>query len=179
MEILTDYKSRVTEIIDLFSGTFATSEGMGEGMMIGGLVQNLLSETAPEEIFVFMAVDDTVLIGGAIFTKLNYSADMRKVFLLSPMAVAPDRQGQGIGQALLRHALISLRAAGVDVAMTYGDPEFYSKVGFKAVSEEIAPAPLPLSQPQGWIGQSLTEAEIAPFHGKSTCVAALNDPSFW
>ena len=101
------------------------------------------------------------------------------VFLLSPMAVATRWQGHGLGQRLLTHALASLREAGVDVAITYGDPAFYGKVGFEPLSQSIARPPLPLSQPEGWIGQSLTKEPLAALSGTSICVAALNDPSFW
>jgi predicted N-acetyltransferase YhbS len=118
-------------------------------------------------------------VGGAVFTRLAFADDPRTVFILAPMAVATDRQGQGIGQALLRHALDALQAEGVDVAMTYGDPAFYGKVGFLSVSTQTVAAPQPLSQPEGWVGQSLTGAPLSPLRGPCTCVAALNDPAFW
>lgn len=179
MQFSTSYENRIAEIVDLFTATFTASEGAEEGVMIEGLVRNLLTQTNPDDIFVFTATEGEALIGGAIFTRLVYANDPRTVFLLSPMAVATVQQGQGIGQALLRHALAELRSAGIDVAITYGDPNFYGKVGFKPVSEDIAPAPLPLSQPQGWIAQSLTSDDFTPLRGPSTCVSALNDPSFW
>ena len=101
------------------------------------------------------------------------------MFLLSPLAVATARQGFGIGQELLGQALEALRSDGVDVVATYGDPAFYGKVGFEPVSEDRARAPLPLSQPIGWIGQSLSGGQLTPLKGPGTCVAALNDPALW
>jgi predicted N-acetyltransferase YhbS len=175
------------QIIALFEATFAASEGASEGAVIGDLVRALLSKTPSEDIYVFTAHDtrhDTAhdkgtLIGGAIFSRLVYAEDPRSVFILSPMAVASHRQGQGVGQALLRHALTKLRDAGVDVAITYGDPAFYGKIGFEPLDPERVAAPLPLSMPIGWIGQSLTETPLVALTGACSCVEALNDPSIW
>lgn len=179
MEFSSNYKGLEPEIEDLFKSTFTDSEGSEEGSLIGGLARNLLSDTAPDDIHVFLAREGDRLVGAAVFNRLTYSRDPRVVFLLSPMAVATRWQGQGVGQRLLTHALASLRAEGVDVAITYGDPAFYGKVGFETLTESMARPPLPLSQPEGWIGQSLTEEPLAALEGSSTCVAALNHSSFW
>jgi predicted N-acetyltransferase YhbS len=63
--------------------------------------------------------------------------------------------------------------------VTYGDPAFYEKVGFRPVSQDTLPPPLDLSQPDGWLAQSLTDNEVPRLHGPSTCVPAFNDPVFW
>lgn len=173
------FRGRERDITELFSATFGASEGVQEGVLIGSLADELLSVTPPGDIRVFTAWEGGALIGAAVFTRLAYAGDPRIVFLLSPMAVATARQGEGVGQALIRHALAELRAEGVDVAVTYGDPAFYGRVGFMPLSEATAPAPLPLSQPEGWIGQSLTAEKLTAFSGPATCVAALDDPRFW
>ena len=76
--------------------------------------------------------------GGIVFSRLRYEQDNRTVFVLAPVAVATDQQGKGIGQRLLIHGLASLRSAGVDIVMTYGDPNYYAKVGFVPISEADA-----------------------------------------
>lgn len=147
--------------------------------MIGSLVRDLLSSTSDEDIRVFCVEEDSQIIGAAIFTRLTYPDDPHVVFLLSPMAVASGRQRRGIGQALLRHALAALRVEGVQIAMTYGDPEFYGRVGFRSVTENQARAPLPLNLPHGWLGQSLTEEAMPTLQGPSICVLALNRSDVW
>ena len=62
---------------------------------------------------------------------------------------------------------------------TYGDINFYSKVGFSLITEKEAQAPLPLQYPEGWLGQSLNDAQFTPLLGPSKCVAPLNDPNHW
>jgi predicted N-acetyltransferase YhbS len=165
-------------IVALFTDTFAASERAEEGALIGGLVEKML-ETPAQELRVFTASDAGQLLGCICFTRLTYPEDPRHVMLLSPVAVATAAQGKGVGQALITHGLNALRAEGIDVAITYGDPAFYGRVGFQALTEEMAPPPLPLSHPEGWIGQSLSGADLSPLKGPSSCVAALNKPDYW
>lgn len=150
-----------------------------EGALVGGLVRHHLTGTPPVDMYVFPAIEHDALAGVAVFTRLRYADDPRVAFILSPMAVATRRRRQGIGQGLLRHALAELRVAGVDGVMTYGDPAFYGRVGCAPVSDAVVPAPLPLSQPMGWIGQSLTGHPLTQVRGPATRVAALRDPRFW
>jgi putative acetyltransferase len=179
MEFSTGFKGREQEIIDLFSAAFTASEGAEEGALIGDLVRNLLGGTAEEDRFVFAAEEAGVIIGGIIFSRLTYEQDGRTVFVLAPVAVAADQQGKGVGQRLLNHGLAAIRNAGVDIAVTYGDPNYYSKVGFTPITVAFAQAPFALKRPEGWLGQSLTDREMTPLKGPSRCVDALNNPVFW
>ena len=99
--------------------------------------------------------------------------------MMGPVAIATAYQGQGIGQRLIAQGLDVLRQEGVDIAVTYGDPSFYGRVGFKPVSEADLPAPQPLQQPQGWIAQSLTNAPLTRLRDPARCVAAFDDPALW
>jgi putative acetyltransferase len=110
---------------------------------------------------------------------MSYAGDARQVFVLAPVAVATDRQGQGVGTALIRHGLDALRARGVDVALTYGDPAYYGRIGFRPITTEIAAAPYPLQFPHGWLGQALDGGPLRPLVGEVACVPALADPAFW
>jgi putative acetyltransferase len=179
MEFTTNFAGRQDEIIDLFRSTFTDSEGAAEGDLIGILAERMLATVAPDDIFVFSAMENGKLVGTIIFTRLNYPEDDRKVFILGPVAVATGQQGKGLGQRLLNYGLDRLRADGVDVALTYGDINFYSKVGFSQITESIARPPLPLKYPDGWLGQSLTAEPLKELRGPSQCVEALNSADYW
>ena len=50
--------------------------------------------------------------------------------VLAPLAVAPEFQRQGVGSALVRHGLERLEAAGYDLVVVLGDPDYYGRFGF-------------------------------------------------
>ena len=49
---------------------------------------------------------------------------------LAPMAVVPDRQGAGIGSALVRAGLERCKGLGAAAAVVLGHPPFYPRFGF-------------------------------------------------
>lgn len=51
--------------------------------------------------------------------------------VLSPLSVLPERQGQGIGSALVRAALAAAEVSGAPGAILEGDPAFYGRLGFE------------------------------------------------
>ena len=100
-------------------------------------------------------------------------------FIMSPVAIHTDHQGKGLGQKLISFGIKHLKENGVELLLTYGNPAYYSKVGFSPINEEIVRAPVELSLPFGWLGQSLVSEDIQPIKGRSRCVSALNDPGYW
>ncbi|MGF1757151.1 N-acetyltransferase [Photobacterium sagamiensis] len=178
MKFSISQKKQEAEITRLFRDTFSDSEGVEEGKMIGSLANDLMTMTDNNDLVIFVAMDEEKLIGSVIFTTFSLE-DKTKAFLLSPMAISTSYQGNGIGQALIQHGLNTLKEQGVELLVTYGDPSFYSKVGFQQISEDVIKAPLKLSYPHGWLGQSLTSDEISPIQGASECVEALNKQEYW
>lgn len=179
MEFTTDYKDKADAIIAMFTETFTSSEGAEAAQKVRTLVTEMLATLGPDEMSVFSATQDGAVVASIIFTRLTYAHDQRAMFILAPVAVATGQQGKGVGQRLISYGLQILRDRSVDVALTYGDINFYAKVGFHHISEADAAAPLPLQYPEGWLGQSLTQAEFEPLAGSATCVAPLNDPDHW
>jgi len=169
---------KVEEINHLFIKSFSDSEGKSEGLTIGELTNNFMTSTDANEFYCFVATDHDEIIGGVFFSRLTFESDV-KAYILSPMAIITAYQGKGIGQELINFALNILKKNGVELAVTYGDPNFYSKVGFSVISEEIVKAPLKLTYPEGWLGQSLVSDSIDPIASKSYCVEALNKPDLW
>jgi len=179
MGYTSNHTERREEICALFTASFTDSEGAGEGKLIGQLVADIFDTVAEEDLFAFSALDEGRIVATILFTRMSYPEDTRTVFLLSPVVVATDHQGKGIGQDLLRHGLISLQQRGVDVVLTYGDIKFYSKVGFNQISEDDTAAPMPLSYPHGWLGQSLHSTSLEPLKGDANCVTAFRQPDLW
>lgn len=167
-----------TAIQDLFLSVFTESEGREEGALVGRLAAELMAGTDRRDLYGFVAVEKGNVVGAIFLSRLSFEEDI-DVFLLAPVAVHTDYQGRGIGQGLITHGLEELKKRGVAVVTTYGDPRFYSRVGFRPLSREMLQAPFPLSQPEGWLGQSLTGNPRVAVPGPCSCVKAFDNPAYW
>lgn len=171
-------ESNSTKVIDLFKSVFSTSEGEQEGQVIADFVSNLISTTEPKDLVGCIAEENETIVGCIFFSRFTVP-NGQAAFILSPVAVSTDSQGKGIGQKLIRYGLDHLRSLDVNLAFTYGDPNYYSKTGFEQISENVVRAPFPLSQPVGWLAQSIEGNQIKTMVGSTQCVEALNDPNLW
>ncbi|MEC8080980.1 MAG: N-acetyltransferase [Pseudomonadota bacterium] len=172
------HSSQQAEVVGLFSSVFAASEGEKEGAMLGHLTEQLSLLLDDESVLGFAAYEDDTLVGAIFFSRLQFEAPV-SVYMLSPVAVATEQQCQGIGQALIQFGLNALKERSVEVVITYGDPAYYSKVGFEPLSETVIQAPVKLSMPFGWQGQSLNVQPIPVMADRPTCVQPFKDPAYW
>ena len=170
-------------IQQLFQQTFSDAANEQEGKTVGQLSWDLMDQTPHDDLFVYVATCNNTVVGCIMFSRLIFPQQASTIsFLLSPVAVRTSFQKRGIGKGLLQYAIDELSNKTdpkIDLLMTYGDPNYYSKVGFQHVTTDIIPAPLPLSMPQGWLALPLYQKEIQSIPGTSTCVAALNKKDLW
>ena len=178
MKLSTYTPNNADEIEQLFIKTFSDSEGLSEGEVIGSLVRDFMASTDTCDLYCFIATENEQIIGSIFFSRMTFESGMN-AFILAPVAIHTDHQGKGVGSKLIHFGLNALKESGVELVLTYGDPNFYSKVGFSVITEELVPAPLRLTMPEGWLAQSLVKDEIEPIAGKSYCVAELNKPELW
>jgi len=178
MKLLPFQLSNTEEIKQLFIKVFTDTEGQSEGMVIGNLTSDIMTITDTQDLYGFIATENEHIIGSIFFTRLTFESE-DNAFLLSPVAIHTDYQGKGIGQKLINFGIDHLKKNKVGIVFTYGDPNFYSKVGFNQITEKTAKAPFKLSQPEGWLAQSLVGDKVEPIAGNSFCVEAFNKPEIW
>ncbi len=171
-------KDNQKEVTDLFTSVFTSSEGEEEGQLLASLTLKLSSNIDDQEIICLGAYENDLIIGSIFFTRLKINKPIN-IYMLAPVAVSTRHQGKGVGQELINYGLNELKNHSATVAITYGDPSFYSKVGFQSLSENTIQAPLKLSMPEGWLGQSLTEEQIPTIKERPTCVKEFNDSVYW
>ena len=68
------------------------------------------------------------VLGHVLLTRLRVGG--RDALALAPLAVRPDRQGRGVGSALVRAALDGAREAGERLVVVLGEPAYYGRFGF-------------------------------------------------
>lgn len=166
------------EVIKLFIDVFSDSEGQKEGQAIGQLVAELIGTTGSKEFKGYVSISDRKIIGCIFFSRLTLSSG-KISFILSPVAVSSREQGKGVGQQLINFGIQQLKTHDVELVFTYGDPNFYSKVGFKQIGEDVVKAPQKLTYPEGWLAQSLTNENFTSEIGVAGCVGALNRQEYW
>ena len=176
---LSEYNSSdIEEINKLFIKTFSDSEGKEEGDIIGNLTNDLMTNTGSVDLYCFVATESDKIIAGVFFSRLTFESNI-DAFMLAPMATLTEYQGKGIGQKLINFGHNTLKKNGVSVVVTYGDINFYSRVGYKQIAEDVIKAPLALSMPEGWLGQSLISDKLEAIDDKPSCVEEFNKPELW
>ncbi len=68
------------------------------------------------------------VVGYVLLTRLRVGG--RDALALAPLAVHPDRQGQGVGSTLVHAALDAAREAGERLVVVLGEPAYYGRFGF-------------------------------------------------
>jgi predicted N-acetyltransferase YhbS len=77
-----------------------------------------------------VAVEGQEIVGHVAFSAVTIDARPGAWFGLGPVSVRPDRQGAGIGTALIESGLARLRATGAEGCVVLGDPRYYARFGF-------------------------------------------------
>jgi putative acetyltransferase len=113
------------------------------GELVADLADALRASSAGAAGMAYVAVDGGQVVGHTQLTRCWVDAPDRlvEVPVLSPLGVAATHQGQGVGGALIRHALASADAAGAPMVFLEGDPGYYRRFGFIAASTRGFTAP--------------------------------------
>lgn len=84
-----------------------------------------------------LAAYDDGLVGHVGLSRAWLDARERlvDVLVLSPLSTRPDRQGQGVGTALVAAALRSAVEAGEPLVFLEGSPAYYASRGFESAAE--------------------------------------------
>lgn len=139
------------------------------------LVMALLADPA---VLSLSAHDGLRLIGHLMLTRGRLDSCGDTVALLGPLAVTPDRQRQGIGQALIVEGLARLKAEGVAEALVLGDPSYYSRSDFRPASRVVPPYPLPAAWTEAWQWQRL-DGGGEDLGGRLVLPQAWMKPELW
>lgn len=129
-------------------------------------------EAAGAGVLSLVAVDGGEIVGHVAFTHCSIVGRGERLELLAPLAVAPARQGRGIGGALIREGLRRLAETGAVQVLVLGDPAYYGRFGFVADGGAVPPHPLPEDWSDAWQALRLREFE-PPLAGR------LDLPAFW
>lgn len=87
---------------------------------------------------------DNNIIGHIAFSKVLINHCDLNWFGLAPLSVLPEFQNQGIGSQLVKEGLNHLIRAGAKGCVLLGEPEYYSRFGFKYDDQLALPGVPPI-----------------------------------
>jgi putative acetyltransferase len=79
-----------------------------------------------------VALDGGEVVGHVMLSYVDL--DERRVLELAPLSVAPERQREGVGSALVRKALRLAQDRGEPLVLVLGHPSYYPRFGFRPAS---------------------------------------------
>jgi putative acetyltransferase len=82
-----------------------------------------------------VATDNSEVVGQATFSPAEISSNTGVWFALGPISVAPERQGERIGEQLIEAGIEHISKLGASGCILTGDPNYYSRHGFEVASE--------------------------------------------
>ena len=87
-----------------------------------------------DQMLSLVAVEDGTIVGHILFSRMEVRADDGTLagLGLAPVAVTPDRQGEGIGSALIEAGLQAAGSIGTEIVFVLGEPAYYGRFGFDA-----------------------------------------------
>ncbi|NEQ10135.1 MAG: N-acetyltransferase [Moorea sp. SIO1G6] len=152
----------------------------GEGDLVASLADDLISNITEPCTLSLVAVDDNKIIGNVAYSPVFISEKQDfHGYILAPLAVKPECQGNGIGSELIDAGIKRLRSMNVNIVFVYGDPRYYQRFGFKAELATHFIPPYPLQWPFGWQALLLREIEKSGAAVNIKCVKSLNNPKLW
>lgn len=105
-----------------------------------------------------VAFSDGRLVGSIVYSRsavVKGDGESIETVTFGPLSVLPERQGQGIGLALIEHSRRIAADMGFKAILIYGDPEYYQRVAFTGAARYH------ISTPDGEYLKALLAFELA------------------
>jgi putative acetyltransferase len=84
-----------------------------------------------------VAVAGKEIVGHIAFSPVTISDGSPGWYGLGPISVLPELQRQGIGKAMIREGLSSLKSLGAKGCVLVGYPDYYERFGFRSLPDLI------------------------------------------
>lgn len=177
MRIRESVKAELSALLDIHAQAFGNRKEPE-------LVQNLLDDPTAQPLISLVAEENAAPLGHILFTAARLTGGQGgvcAVSLLAPLAVSPQAQGSGIGQALMREGLSRAKASGRQLVFVLGHPSYYPKAGFRPAGDLGFEPPYSLAEKDApaWMAAELEDGAARRFSGKVNCADALDRPEYW
>lgn len=86
-----------------------------------------------------LVAEADVIVGHVAVSPVEISDGSQDWYGLGPISVVPDMQNRGIGSLLMNAAIAELNSINANGCVLLGEPDYYSRFGFKALDGLILP----------------------------------------
>ena len=123
----------VDSIYEVVSLAFQGEQNVRDGEIIQArLVKELIQDN---DDIVNLVAEDSVIVGHVFVSPVTLEPEAGlSCGQVSPLSVLPEFQSEGIGSALMQAVIEKSKNEGLDALFLLGDPNYYKKFGFVAVS---------------------------------------------
>ncbi len=101
-------------------------------------IVNALRNAGKLSVSLVAEVDGNI-VGHVAVSPVSVSGNSEGWYGLGPISVAPEHQKQGIGSQLMKEAIAALKQLGASGCVLLGDPQYYSRFGFKVIPNLTLP----------------------------------------
>ena len=106
--------------------------GEPEGEAVSQLSIDLLKDKTAQPVLSLVAEQNNEIIGNIVFSTVNIEGIKGvSAYILAPLAVTKYNQGKGIGTKLINQGIETLKNRGAEIVLVLGDPNYYTRTGFK------------------------------------------------
>jgi predicted N-acetyltransferase YhbS len=134
--------------------------------------ERLRAGRLPARGLALVARDGDRIVGSVRLWNVDAGEDC-PVLLLGPLAVDPDRQGAGIGSALMKEAIARATSFGHGAIILVGDAPYYNRFGFGADVTKRLKMPAPVIRKR-FLGLELKPGALALAAGKVTAAGQFD-----
>lgn len=147
------------------------------------LAAALLDDPTARPVVSLLAEVDGRAVGHILFTAATVVGDgaTTPASILAPLAVVPEAQRRGVGQALIHAGIAELAARGVALVFVLGHIDYYPRAGFRPALPfglyppyEIDPAVA-----DAWMVRELRPGTLGAVRGGVRCAHTLMHPELW
>jgi putative acetyltransferase len=126
VDVRSEIPTDAAQISSVITSAFLEAEHAGGNEAV---IVDRLREAGSLSISL-VARENNRIVGHVAFSPVTVDARSNGWFGLGPVAVVPDRQGHGIGSALIEAGLAQLRVRGARGCVVLGEPAYYCRFGF-------------------------------------------------
>jgi len=147
------------------------------------LVAALLEDPTARPVVSLLAEAEGKPVGHILFTSAAVHGDgvIVPASILAPLAVVPEAQRRGIGQALVRAGIEALTALDVGLVFVLGHIDYYPRAGFRPALPLGLRAPYAIDPAvaDAWMVQETRPGLLGTVQGTVRCAEALMHPELW